>query len=76
MSLQRTVLFYVHHGTRLLKGRRESFYLMMLSVCMIVQGDTKKWELFKCLVAAMYSCQHYGTGVLSYRQPRHLVTMN
>ena len=30
-------------------------------------------ELLKCVVAAMYSWQHCGTGTLSYRQPRHLV---
>ena len=34
-----------------------------------VQGDTKKRELLKCVVAAMYSWQHCGTGTLSYRQP-------
>jgi len=31
----------------------------------------KKRELLKCVVAAMYSWQHCGTGDLSYRQPRH-----
>jgi hypothetical protein len=41
-----------------------------------IQGDTKKRELLKYVVAAMYSWQHYGTGTLSYRQPRHLVTMD
>jgi hypothetical protein len=30
----------------------------------------------KCVVAAMYSWQYCGTGTLSYRQPRHLVTMD
>jgi hypothetical protein len=30
----------------------------------------------KCVVAAMYSWQHCGTGTLSYRHPRHLVTMD
>jgi len=30
----------------------------------------------KCVVAAMYSWQHCGTGTLSYRQPRHLVIMD
>jgi hypothetical protein len=32
---------------------------------------TQKRELLKCVVAAMYSWQHCGTGTLSYRQPRH-----
>jgi hypothetical protein len=41
-----------------------------------VQGDTKMWEILKCVVAAMYSWQHYGTGTLNYRQPRHLVIMD
>ena len=36
----------------------------------------KKWELLKCVVAAMYSWQHSGTGTLSYREPRHLVIMD
>jgi hypothetical protein len=41
------------------------------------QGDTnKKRELLKCVVAAMYSWLHYGTGTLSYRQPHHLVIMD
>jgi len=30
----------------------------------------------KCVVAAMYSWQHCGTGTLSYDQPRHLVIMD
>ena len=30
----------------------------------------------KCVVAAIYSWQHFGTGTLSYRQPRHLVIMD
>jgi len=34
-------------------------------------GDTKKRELLNCVVAAIYSWQHCGTGTLSYRQPRH-----
>jgi len=34
-------------------------------------GDTKKRELLKCVVAAMYSWQHCGTGTLSYRHLRH-----
>jgi hypothetical protein len=42
----------------------------------VVQGDTKKWKFLKCVMAAMYSWQHCGTGTLSYRQPRHLVTMD
>jgi hypothetical protein len=42
----------------------------------IIQGDTKKRELLKCVVAAMYSWQHCGTGTLSFRQPRRLVTMD
>jgi len=29
-----------------------------------IQGDTKKRELLKCVVAAMYSWQHCGTGTL------------
>ena len=37
---------------------------------------TKKRELLKCVVAAMYSWQHCGTGTLSYRQPRHLVIID
>ena len=41
-----------------------------------IQSDTKKRELLKCVVAAMYSWQHCGTGTLSYRQPRHLVITN
>jgi len=41
-----------------------------------IQGDTKKRELLKCVVAVMYSWQHCGTGTLSYRQPRHLVIMD
>jgi len=41
-----------------------------------IQGDTKKRELLKCVVAAMYSWQHCGTGTFSYRQPRHLVIMD
>jgi len=36
-----------------------------------IQGDTKKQELLKYVVAATYSWQHCGTGTLSYRQPRH-----
>ena len=31
----------------------------------------KKRELLKCILAAMYSWQHCGTGTMSYRQPRH-----
>jgi len=42
----------------------------------IVQGDTKKREVLKCVVAAMYSWQHCGTGTSSYRQPRNLVIMD
>jgi hypothetical protein len=42
----------------------------------LIQGDTKKRELFKCVVAAMYSWQQCGTETLSYRQPRHLVIMD
>jgi len=38
---------------------------------MYIQCDTKKRELLKCVLAAMYSWQHCGTGTLSYRQPRH-----
>jgi len=41
-----------------------------------IQGDTKKRELLKCVVAAMYSWQHCRTGTLSYRQPRHLIIMD
>jgi hypothetical protein len=41
-----------------------------------VQGVTKKRELLKCVVAAMYSWQHCGGGTLSYRQSRHLVIMD
>ena len=41
-----------------------------------IQGDAKKRELLKCVVAAMYNWQHCGTGTLSYRQPRHLVIMD
>jgi hypothetical protein len=37
--------------------------------------ETQKRELLKCIVAAMYSWQHCGTGSLSYRQPLHLVIM-
>ena len=39
-------------------------------------GDTKKRELLKCIVAAMYSWQHCGTGTSSYRQPCHSVIMD
>jgi len=42
----------------------------------IIQGDTKKREVLKCVVAAMYSWQYCGTGTLSYRQPRHSVIMD
>ena len=38
-----------------------------------IQDDTKERELLKCVVAAMYSWQHCGTGTLSYRQPRHFI---
>ena len=38
-------------------------------------GDTKERELLKCVVAAMYSWQHCGTGTLSYKQPCHPVNM-
>jgi hypothetical protein len=41
-----------------------------------IQSDTKKWELLKCIVAAMYSWQHCGTGTFSYIQPRHSVIMD
>ena len=41
-----------------------------------IQGDAKKRELLKCVVAAMFNWQHCGTGTLSYRQPRHLVIMD
>jgi hypothetical protein len=41
-----------------------------------IQGNTKKRELLKCVVAAMYSWQHCKTGTLSYRQPCHLVIIN
>ena len=41
-----------------------------------IQGDTKKRELLKCVVAAMYSWQHCGTGTLRYRQPRLLIIMD
>jgi hypothetical protein len=43
---------------------------------MIHTGWPKKGELLKCVVAAMYSWQHCRTGTLSYRQPRHLVSMD
>ena len=46
------------------------------SFCSLIQSDTKKRELLKCVVAAMYSWQHCGTGTLSYRQPRHLVIID
>ena len=42
-------------------------------MCKHIQDDTKKRELLKCVVAAMYSWQHCGTGTLIYRQLRHLV---
>jgi hypothetical protein len=48
----------------------------VLVICVLVQGDPKKRELFKCVVAAMYSWQHCGIGTLSYRQSRHLVSMD
>ena len=41
----------------------------------IIQSDTKERELLKCVVAAMYSWQHWGTGTLSYRQLCHPVIM-
>jgi hypothetical protein len=41
-----------------------------------IQGDTKKRELLKCIVAAMYIWQHCGRGTLSYRHPRHSVIMD
>jgi hypothetical protein len=41
-----------------------------------LQGETKKRELLKCAVAAMYIWQHCGTGTLSYRQPRQSVIMD
>jgi hypothetical protein len=41
----------------------------------LVQSDTKKRELLKCVVAVMYSWQHCGTGTLSYR-PHHLVIID
>ena len=34
---------------------------------MKIQGDTKEREILKCVVVAMYSWQHCGTGTLSYR---------
>jgi len=39
----------------------------------LIQSDTRKKKTgnLKCIVAAMYSWQHCGTGTLSYRQPRH-----
>jgi len=43
---------------------------------LLIQGDTKKRELLKCVVAAMYIWQHCGTGTLSYGQPRHSVIMD
>jgi hypothetical protein len=62
---------------------REKFYVFILYMnytsyvyFYIVQGDTKKQELLKCIVAAMYSWQHCGTGTLSYKQPRHSVIMD
>ena len=53
-------------------------FLKCLICPMQIQGDTKKKkrELLKCVVAAMYSWQHCGTGTLSYRQPRHLVIVD
>ena len=51
-------------------------YCDLLPTYTYVQGDTKKRELLKCVVAAMYSWQHCGTGTLSYRQPRNLVIMD
>ena len=48
----------------------------VLHLTTVIQGDTKKWELLKCVVAAMYSWQHCGTGTLSYRQPGHSVIMD
>jgi len=42
---------------------------------MLIQDDTKERELLKCVVAAMYSWQHCGTGTLSYRQPCYPVIM-
>jgi hypothetical protein len=44
--------------------------------CFFIQGETKKRELLKCVIAAMYSWQHCGTGTLSYRQLHHLVIMD
>ena len=41
----------------------------------VIQGDTKERELSKCVVAAMYSWEHCGTGTLSYRQTCHPVIM-
>jgi len=37
---------------------------------------TQKTGNLKCVVAAMCSWQHCGTGTLSYRQPRHSVIMD
>jgi hypothetical protein len=54
----------------------ESGLFLIFSVLSIIQDDTKKRKLVKCVVAAMYSWQHCGTGSLRYRQPRHLVIMD
>jgi hypothetical protein len=37
---------------------------------------TQKRELLKCVVAAMYSWQHCGTGILYYRQLCHALIMD
>jgi len=51
-------------------------YATLLTFCQqFIQGDTKERELLKCVVAAMYSWQHCGTGTLSYKQPCHPVIM-
>ena len=55
--------------SRMRKIRAEIFMLFRHSTYYIRVYHTR--ELLKCIVAAMYSWQHCGTGTLSYRQPRH-----
>jgi len=43
-----------------------SYFSNRVQYMQVLQGDTKERELLKCVVAAVYSWQHCGTGTLSY----------
>ena len=77
-NILRKIVHQVGFIYKIIQGCTVTKHKIYLVPCQPNDGFlyTKKRELLKCVVAAMYSWQHCGTGTLSYRQPRHLVIID